>query len=132
MTTTKVLFVEDREPVRVAIYEYMQEFPFTVEFAKDYEEFKKKCDGSFSVIVVDFDLGYKTSFQQIALDVKRKIQLNGGKYIDTIGATSIEPFNDVRKKFLKAGYARVYENNGSDQFYLDLVARFNDVAQMRT
>ena len=127
--TIKVLFVEDKPDVQDAINGFMNEYPYDRQFAIDFEEFKIKFSSyNPDVVVVDYDLKSGHFYNEIFSIVNAKSKADN-RIIGLIGVTAVDPFPDIQKIFLKAGYDSAYYNDDTEALILDLVSEFNKIQE---
>lgn len=128
--TIKVLFVEDRYATRLAIKQFMDEYPFICDFAEDYDEFQIKFV-SFKpdAIVVDHDLKSGKYHKEI-FDIVQKTSKAENRHIGMIGVTALTPFDYIKKQFTSAGYRVIFFDDGTKEFYLDLISEFNKILKI--
>ncbi|MGH2611969.1 MAG: response regulator [Rhabdochlamydiaceae bacterium] len=122
--TLKVLFVEDKPLVQKSIEGYMREYAFVREFVTDLPEFRVKFPRfKPDAVVVDYDLKsgryYNEIFQIIDAESRQT-----NRFIGLVGVTGLDPFPKIKKEFISAGYHAAFFDNGTEDFYLDLVGTF--------
>lgn len=129
ITKIRALFVEDRFATRLAIDRFTSEYPFNKDYAEDFPEFKIKFD-SFkpNVVIVDYDLKkgkYHNEISQIVYAESEKTN----SFIGLIGVTAYEPFVDIQKDFKSAKFHSSFFDDGSKDFFLDVIAEFYKIAK---
>ncbi len=127
--TMKVLFVEDKHDVQVAIDGFMKEYSYDREFAIDFDEFKIKFSSyNPDIVVVDYDLKNGHFYNEIFSIVNAKSKIDN-RIIGLIGVTAVDPFADIKKTFLKAGFDNAYYNDDTEALVLDLVSEFAKIQE---
>lgn len=120
-----VLFVEDRPGTRSAIDGFMMGYAFVREYASSYEEFLQM----FPVVkphavVLDYDLPGGAYHSEVYTIVEQE-KMKSSRHIELIGVTAQDPFENIKKILKATGFKKIFYNDGTEEFYLDLIAEFH-------
>lgn len=130
--TIVVHFIEDRVSTQKSIDSYMQSYAFTRKYAFTYKEFQKDFPKiKPHVVVLDYDLADGTYHEEVYNDVMAA-RKRENRYIGLIAVTALDPFDKIKKILKSTGYESIFYNDGTENFYLDLVAEFSKIQQKLT
>lgn len=130
--TLVVHFIEDRVGTQKAIDGYMKSYAFTRKYALTYKEFQKDFPKiKPHAVVLDYDLRDGTYHEEVYRDVMAA-RKREDRYIGLIAVTVQDPFEKIKKILKSTGYESIFYNDGTEAFYLDLVAEFNKIQQKLT